>query len=363
MKKMLSILLATIIIFSTISGVTCYAENEPEAEIQTKTAEQTKTMTPDEIIQMSNYMNGGGFARTGKWVLRWSFTDNYLRLKSVNTLAGESSIISSGNEWPRHLVANDMWVTYIPYDGSSIKQVRVTGGDIKELISVSNFEQKGLIHFFIEYNGYYYFTLNNESVTPITGTLYRADKDGSNIVPILEKAVYYPYIIDDQIYFQDDNDRCRLHVCNLDGSDDRVFIDDYCYDYIFDGSMVYYTSFNEKVEWDENNNATNMNDLRRALKIYHIDTGETDVVKEAQPQSIACNGECVYYQDMGDNNRLYSYNIKTGIIEPMYFETYTGELLFVDSKTAYCVNRDARGGVEEGVYRVNMDGTGFTLAN
>ena len=320
-------------------------------------------MTTDDILKMSNFMNGGGFARTGKWSLRWSFTDSYIRLKSVNALAGESAIISAGNEWPKYLVAEDMWVTYVPNDGSAVKRIRVTGGDAKVLVSAADFEQKGIIQFLQEYNGSYYFTFNNESVYPITGTYYRMDKDGGNIVPVLEKAVYYPYIIDDQIYFQDDNDGSRLHVCNLDGSEDHVFIDDFCFDFVFDGKAVYYTSYNNKVEWDENNKATNMNDLHRALKIYHIDTGETEVIEEAQPHLIACNGEYVYYIDLGDSDRLYSYNIRTGAIEPMYFETYFSQLTFIDKNTAFCVDRDAKGYVEKGILRLNMDGSGYSDAN
>ena len=366
MKKKLMVVLSLLLVLSMLTGVAACAESETAAEEQTAPAGQgIGTMSSDDIMAMSNYMNKGNIAKSGKWTLRWTFANNRIRLKSINTLSGESAVISSGEDSPEEIYTDGVWVTYLADDGksNSIKRVRVTGGEESVLIGINDVEQKGAIQYLLEYGDYYYFSVNNEASTGTTGTLYRADKDGGNITVILEKPVYYPYIINDRLYYQDDLDDCKLHVCNLDGSGDEVFIDDFCYQYVTDGKIVCYNTYNGEVEWNDYHQPTNTQDLRRVLKIYHLDDGSTEVIEDVHPMLIAFNGDKVYYLEELDSKRLYSYDIKTGMIDAMYFETYLYFLMFMDSNHILCVNQDKSEYVEDGMLLVNLDGTGISSAN
>lgn len=393
MKRTLSRILSLLLILSVLSSALAFAEDSDAAETpdQETTVEDTATeeaapvetpaeeadgpedtdtakadapkkLSPAEIIAMSNAMNRGGVSRSGKWTVRWAYDNGNLRMRSINTATGESRIIGS-NAQPWDMIADGIYVTYISSKSSSdngeIRRVRVSGGDDHTLIDCTKLGFLGQFHHLIEYDDHYYFAVNNNKTSPITGTFFRSDKDGENIVPILEKAVYYPYIIDDKIYYQDDNDGSRLHVCNLDGSGDQVFIDDFTFEFFTDGVSFYYDSVEPKPEFDEKNKITNEADLKRVLKIYTPGEG-TVVVPEVSPRTMAFDGSTIYYAATDDEERLYTYNLATGKIDVLSFNDYIVYTVFYNSSTLLCI--DTTKSALENVIFMNTDGTGLSDA-
>lgn len=82
-------------------------------------------------------------------------------------------------------------------------------------------------------------------------------------------------LINDNIYYQDDNDYCRIHVCDLDGSNDRVFINEYVYAFIFNGTDFHYLTYEDKnLKSDEIINDED-NKLKRIVKCCDIN-GKND---------------------------------------------------------------------------------------
>lgn len=293
---------------------------------------ETTKLTPDEIIAMSNYMNRGGVSFSGKWKARWSGPN--VELKSINTVSGESTIINKG-KISLYINVEGLWITYLSNGNrtglektAEIKRVRVTGGCEETLVSNKDLPIPGALHYLFMHDKYMYFSILDESTDPISGGFFRANKDGSNITQILNKPAYYPYIVRDKLYYQDDNDGAKLHVCSLDGSGDKVFIDDVCFGYVTDGETFYYSSLN-----DEKNAGL--------LKIFHPEKGKT-VISDEMPDnpSIAYDGgTTLYYTDVNDSRRLYTYDVKTGEIDNLIlkdnvicinFDQGTGNLLLID---------------------------------
>ena len=193
----------------------------------------------------------------------------------------------------------------------------------------------------------------------ITGGFFKADLDGTNITQIFDKPIMDPCFIGDKLYYQDYNDGKRLHVCDPDGLNDRVFIDDVCYQYVFDGEKYYYISYDGEVKWDEKGLPVNASDLHRVLKCYSPTSG-TEMFANVTPSVFAYNGSLIVYSNYYDSDRLYSFEVNTKRTEALYFEDYLWPLCFVDRNRIYCFNMDARN-IVESINLIKIDGTGMTI--
>lgn len=324
-------------------------------------SQQIGEWTKSDIIQMSNYMNEGLVYQTGKWILEQGVFDDIknkpLHLEAYNLVSEENATISQ--ETPAYITGDGLWIVFCAADekAPSIKKVYVTGGSEQTLIEQKDLQIGGSIFSMQVYDGYIYFSVNDESNPPIKGQFLRADMDGKNITTIIDKAVYYPYIIDNKIYYQDDADKNRLHVCNLDGSDDQVFIDDQCYQYIYDGISFYYTSYDGVVEFDDNGMIANYSDITHVLKKYTPDEG-VEVFNNVHPFSIAYNGETLLFTNELDEYRLYSYDISTRTVDPLYFADYLYFLNFFDEKRIYAWDCNDCGEIEDFIL-ATTDGSTF----
>ncbi len=358
MKRLLCSLLAVMLLIAAAASTAAFADDTEKAG---EAANQAPggVWTAEDIMQMSNYMNGNGYCRVGKWILCSTVENNGVRLLSFNTLSNERAIIDQ--DIPSYLSADGSWITYIAESNNnhatSIKRIYVTGGFAQTLINESNLPVKGRIQSLQIYDGHLYFSVNNENVKPITGTFFRADMDGSNVSAVIEKAVYYPYIIDGQIYYQDDNDGCRIHVCNLDGSGDRVFIDDYCYQFISDGKAFFYDGYDGEPVIDNRGNITNISELTRVLKVFTPGEG-TRVFQNIHPRTFAFNSELILFSNALDNDRLYSYDLKAETLDPLYLNDYIIDAVFVDQTRIFAKN--SNGEYLEGFIMANVDGTGIS---
>lgn len=361
MKKMFCFLLVFVLLVTAAANTLAFAnDNESNGE----STDQTPAggWTAEDIIQMSNYMNSNSYCRTGNWVLHSTVEGNGGRLLSYNSLSGESAIID--RDIPSYLSADGLWITYLCQangnNAASIKRIYVTGGFEQTLIKQSDLPVNGSIRFLQIYDEHLYFAVTNENAKPITGTFFCADMNGENIRPVIEKAVYYPYIIDGQIYYQDDGDRCRIHTCNIDGSGDSVFIDDFCYQFISDGKAFYYDSYDGEVQFDDRGNITNINELTRVLKVYTPGKG-MEVIRDIHPSTFAFNGEIILFSNALDNGRLYSYDLGTRTLAPLYLNDYLYNTVFVDQMHIFAT--DATSNYVERFVLANVDGSGISAVN
>lgn len=371
MKKSIALILSMFLILSLFIGTTSFAEadaeEDPYEEATTALEETTEESTTvklskAEILAMSNYMNGTGVASSGKWTARWAYDNGKLRMRIINRTSGQSTI-AGANAQPYYMIADGYNIIYLSATQlrgqAEIRRVRVSGGCDEKLIDVAKTGVQGRIDHLFQYKDHLYFTVNNENTAPITGTFFRADMDGENICPVLEKAIYYPYIINDKLYYQDDGDQCRLHVCNMDGTADQLVIDDVVFAYFTDGISFYYQSFDKKAEFDDNNKILNVADLKYCFKKY-TPGEETKVFTELYSDRFAFDGRTVYYTDADDDGRLYTCDTVTGSIDVLCINDYIANIVFYDPSTFICVD-GSKSGLED-VFFMNLNGSGLSKA-
>ena len=191
---------------------------------------------------MSNYMNEGTTAEYGSWIYGTSFdSKGNGTLTKIKTDGTEQKRMSS--KYASYINISDVWLYYIGYDNKTetdnICRIRLSGSGEKVLSKCE--DKKSSFSFLFIYNDkLYYSELTENGADLAKGKFYSMDLDGKNKAVILNKAVYYPYIINNKLYYQDDNDYCHIHVCDLDGQNDKVFINEWVYQYIYDGKKFYY---------------------------------------------------------------------------------------------------------------------------
>lgn len=357
MKRTIALLLALVLLLAL--GAPAWAEDKPAEE---PAAEETRErLTKEEIIRMSNFMNGNDYSVNGTWQVYETSSDNGFFGRIYNRRSGES--VSLG-ENASYIIPDGLYVIYMNWEknsfsSDSIKRTRVTGGNSRVLISKNDIPdtQTGVFQFLQEYDGHLYFAFNNESGSTVTGGFYRADMDGTHIKKILDKAVYYPYFVGGRLYYQDDADDCRLHVCNPDGSGDSVFIDDFCYEFITDGEVFFYDSYDKPVEWDDYHRPVNENSLRRVLKMYSPETG-IRMIEGFGARDIAYDGEKVYFSEPEDSWRLYSYDPQTEAIDAMYLQKNVNLKIFTGSNSLRCMITNSNNYYEK-YMTAALDGTSF----
>lgn len=154
----------------------------------------------------------------------------------------------------------------------------------------------------------------------------------------MKKAIYYPYIINDKIYYQDDADFCRIHRCNLDGSDDKRFINEWVYQFVFDGEYFYYTSYeNKNLKRNEIlDDLGSQRKLKTIVKRCDIE-GKNDsaVIDSTNISTFAMNKEKIFFVDLNDSNKLYSFDIETKETKRVGGDDNVGQITIHKDKISY----------------------------
>ena len=353
------------ILTSSISEETEIVQNEPvkkqEADIETDVETESKTpelLDEHEILSMSNYMNAQKTVLNGAWIYGISFdSNNHGVLSKIKTDGTELTRLSDCA--PSYINVIDGWIYYLAYDWAGerfvIKKIRVSGEDEKKLIEAS--DDKYVIQCMFIHNDKIYYAENYEPENgKIEGRLCCADLSGKNKKILIDKATYYPYIINDMLYYQDDKDDCKIHVCNIDGTDDTVLIDKWTYRYITDGKYIYYEAYKDMPEVDENHNLKG-EEPQIVLRRCNIDgTDDIAVTSSADIGVLAMNPTTIYYSDMNDECRLYSYDIVSESVDLISQDDYVDSIaLFPNSLSYYNWEKDWK--FVENIYICNLDGT------
>lgn len=319
-------------------------------------------MTQQEIIKMSNYMNDGKFELSGSLIYGMSFNDkgNGVLSKTKIDELSEMQIISSYHA--TYININNGWIYFLASnydtDKETICKTRLSGKDKKTLVK-TNSNNENIDCMFI-YNDKIYYSINNESKKNITGALYRCDLDGKNKTKILNKAVFYPYIIQDKLYYQDDNDYCKIHVCDLDGKNDTVFINEWVYQYICTGDNFYYITYENKNLSDKEirKNSDNDKDYKRIIKKCDIyGKNNKTIIDFTNCYLFSMNKNTLIYIDRNDTFRAYTYNLKTNSVDLLSQNDYISDIIFLnESKVCYLDNAKDYDYVEN-IMICNIDGT------
>ena len=205
--------------------------------------------------------------------------------------------------------------------------------------------------------------------------------DGQNQKTILSKAVYYPYLDNQQLYYQLDEDQESLYVYNLESKKETKLNDrpTYCINVVDD--MIYYLSKDGlyRIRKDGKNDekllsGTFHNVIYSQGKLYYLSTEgicafdiesqKVTVIKELVASFINMNDRYLFYLSM--DGSVERYDLKTqeektiynGLVEIGYI---VGDKLIVEtsvslySQDSYAVVMDFDGTQQQ---RLFFDGQG-----
>lgn len=208
------------------------------------------------------------------------------------------------------------------------------------------------------YDGKIYYAENKETKNDrITGGFYCTDLKGKNKKTILKKATYFPYIYNDKIYYQDDNDKCKMHVCNMDGSNDKALINNCIYQYIIDGEYIYYKAAKKMPKFNKNKRIVDEESVKYSIYRCNLDgTKDEVVVGSADVIDMAMNKNTIYYTDRNDDFRMYSMDKESGNIDLV---TQSNKITNISmfEKGIYYFDYDNKGEYIDHMYYADLDGT------
>ena len=163
MKNSISLILSLFLILCLFIGTTSFAyadatedTSEKATTTQEETTEESTTakLSKAEILAMSNYMNGAGVARSGKWTARWAHDNGKLRMRIINRTSGQSTL-AGANAQPYYMIADGYNIIYLSatqqHGPAEIRRVRVSGGCDEKLIDVAKTGVQGRIDHLLQY--------------------------------------------------------------------------------------------------------------------------------------------------------------------------------------------------------------------
>ncbi len=365
MKKTFIIAILIMLVFNLTACGFTKKENKlnEQAIISGSTESTSKKMVVDfsekQIEIMSNYMNGGRTVSSGAWLYGISFLSNGRgSLTKIKNDGSEQKRMMS--EWPTFINIVGNWLYYIgsSYDNNitTISKIRISGEDKTHLDSVDG-KAKYFNELFIYNNKLYYTMVDESDKSNITGKFYSIDFNGENKTEVLDKAVYYPYIINDKIYYQDDNDYCRIHVCDLDGKNDKVFINEWVYQYIFNGENFYYVTYEDK-NLEESKLRVDENFKNKEIVKYCDINGENNkvLIDYTDVQVIAMNRDTLFYTDKKDDLRIYSYKFSDESVDLISNDANTDSIMILGNLLSY-IDYDNNEEYIDNIFYCNLDGT------
>jgi len=231
-------------------------EPTPEPEPTTPFSELWFNYDGVQCAAMSALMNYGRYAAAGDALVGLAYTSDYepaLVRMDLSNAGGSAEVVSYeilDRTSPYYVNVYDGYV-YYNRDGGGICRVPIDGGDVEVLIPhACDYLQVcgGCIWFCDE-----------------DYCLFRADLDGDNEQPVMDKEIYFPYLLnEDWLLYQDDPDGETLHLRHLPtGEDARVCDEVVYYTYLWntdlfaimirdgDPYLIKIDLINPEIEYDE----------------------------------------------------------------------------------------------------------------
>lgn len=352
--------------FALCLFASCGKSEEPQTSTTSNTITETTEPTTQPIIgtgfsnedtiKMSNYMNAGKIAYSGSWIYGESLLNTRFALSKIKEDNSDENFLS--DDTPLFINVAGNWVYFVGMNPDlqfSVKKVRLSGEEETTLIKAEEWHQ---INGMQIYGDKIFF--NERSLfedDDVKGSFCCSDLEGKNKEILINKTVNSPYIINGFILYQDRDDNEKLHICKIDGSDDKVLIDKPVQKYIIYGSSIFYVSLDSSCLDEEGNIVNHKNyqlrkcDLDGSNDSLYMDVNNTDY-------TFAIINDILYYSDRNDGGRLYSIDLKTESVDLIGQDQNVSYVLslYPSNKILYYVTDEDLH--TKNVYVSNSDGTG-----
>lgn len=309
-------------------------------DAEEKKPEQTSNYTENQE-EMGNTISDGVINVSNGWVYVLGDNSDVTgpALVKMRTDASDKTELMEGT--PNDIIVNGEYVyAVIITDTTDIYRVRLGGDDKTKLVENARDLQ-------IDGDYMYYSTVDPED-NQKTIAYYRSDLEGKNQELILDKNIYVPYIIGNQLFYQDDADGETIHLYDLNTKEDKRITDSKSYSYILNDDYIYYI---------ENDNSTLENDFSGTLVKMDLSTQEKTVVYDgAYTGVLVASGDNLYFSNANDDYRLYSIGKNGDNINLVTQDDFVQGVSIYGDKIGYCDwNKDYE--YWERIYIANHDGS------
>jgi len=296
MKKILIVVLAFTFMLFTACGSTTSEESDKVVTEERVIAGTDNTDFEEVQENMGAFASETSYSIDNGWIYSIDFPSDGGNgfLTKMRTDGEDYTVLSKkGAPFFINVTGEYIYCVMEAEDGSSgIYRCRLGGDDIEEIVK-DDIECFQLTDDFLYYSKY---DLSKEKATQY----YRSDLDGNNEEMILDKEVYYPYVIGSIIFYQDDKDGETIHSYNMETEEDIKITDSYSYCYIIDGEDIYYI---------KNDNPILEEDYNGSLVKHNLKTDDETVLYDgASTDSLFAVGNVLYFVNANDEDRIYSIN-------------------------------------------------------
>lgn len=349
MKKLKRIICMLLCSCCLISLVACGKQTKKSNEV-----EKSKTIldmddigkiewSNEDTQAMSNYMNHKKVLCEGAWIYSDGFDDDckryFYKIKKDGT---EKTKLSSSIVFQINIYSN--WIYFISAD-NKIKRVKMSGESEETIVSLKK-GYDSLYQMFIYDDKIYYVMYKKIDDEHYESFLYRCSMSGENTEIVVKGAIYFPYIIDNHIYYQDAENSRKLTRCNLDGSNPQVLCEDKINIFIYDGEKIYYNAY---IDSEESQLSLNCIDINGKNK-------ET-IIEKGAGTTFAVSEDFICYVDFEDDFRLYKCDKKGKNIENVTQKNHIVAGIFLYDKYLFFEQHDENWEFTNGIFSINLDGT------
>lgn len=290
MKK-LSVILTSILIMLLLlvgCGSSDIAE-EPQAEEQVPETHYTEHQT--EIANLNNnqsaFVNNGWLYSNGIQNDTYGFYKRRIDNSEITLLRGDvdAQCVTVNGEYI-YAVLRDYDTGHI-----GVYRYRLGGDDEKELVpNAATLQVVG--------DAMYYCKCKEDDFNEYT-QYCKSSLDGENEEVIIDKPVFFPYIIDNTVFYQDDADNETIHKLNLETKEDTKITQEKTYGYTLDDDYMYCIV---------NDGSTRDHDDTGTLVKVNLESLESTVIYDGVSVmgGLAVNDNTLYFANNNDEGRLYS---------------------------------------------------------
>lgn len=292
--------------------------------------------------QMSNFCNGGRYIIHDGWIYSLNFPESggtglFSKMRTDRT---DYSVISTGT--PNYISVDGEYIYFIMQNDSNhqLYRCRLGGNELTRLVD-SNVWYLQVTDDCLYYNKY-------DVSSGKTLGFYKSNKDGTREELILNKEIYYIFVVGDNLYYQDDLDNEKIHKYSLSKKIDEAVTSGISYSFVIDGNYAYYI---------KNDNSTGVGDFSGSLVKIDLNTKtETVLYNGVSTSGIIVSDLSIYFTNTNDNDRIYSIGKDGNNIKLISQDTNCAYLSIFDNKIMY-LDYDENKEFIDAIYICNSDGS------
>lgn len=345
------LMITGVIIILAFIMIVSFSQNEllPNPENLTNVNLDTNSIAEQNIDysvvreQMSNFNCDGRYNIYDGWVYSLNFPeDGGSGLLSKMRTDGSDYTVLTEKGTPNfiHVDGEYIYCIIAGNEQTKVHRCRLGGNDLAQLIADDAW--------YLQVNGDSLYYTKHDVSTGKTLGFYRANKDGTNEEVILDKEIYYSYVIGDTLYYQDDNDGETIHKYDLVSKTDTQVTDGYSYGFVVDGLYGYYIK-NDKSTAEKDH-------VGSIMKIDLNTKEETLLYNGVSTSGIVVSDSAIYFINANDADRIYSIEKNGANVKLISQDTNCSNLAVFDNKLIYLDHDDEKEYVDA-IFLCSLDGS------